>query len=81
MTTTTTANDISNLVELQRNLDRSIRNNGRRLRALAQRLGVASGSVCPDCNSRDTEDNGASEYRCSACDHRWGTESGEQYGF
>ena len=40
------------------------------------------GSVCPDCGSRETEDNGASEYRCVECDHRWGRdyEGGDWYG-
>lgn len=48
---------------------------------LAQAITYAVGSECPECGSRDTEDNGASEYRCCACDHRWGFEYGERYGF
>jgi hypothetical protein len=53
---------------------------GGRLRVLADRMSVACGSACPDCGSRDTEDNGAAEYRCCACDHRWGNDV-ERYGY
>lgn len=51
------------------------------LQALMREAAQAVGSECPECGSRDTEDNSASEYRCVACDHRWGFEYGERYGF
>lgn len=48
----------------------------RQLAALADRVAEASGQQCPDCRSRDIEDNGQSgrwlEYRCVACDRRFG---------
>ena len=49
--------------------------------ALAEALSVAVGEQCPECGSRQCEDNGATEYRCAACDHRWGVERGEPYGY
>lgn len=52
-----------------------------RLAQDARYLSQATGSQCPECDSRDTEDNGYTEYRCCACDHRWGLECGEHYGF
>ncbi len=67
---TTTADDI-------RTADRRLR----KLAKLARQTSVTCGSVCPDCGSSNTEDNGCTEYRCCACDHRWGIESGERYGF
>jgi len=42
---------------------------------------IASGEQCPECSSASVESNGGSEYRCVACDHRWGFECGERYGF
>lgn len=51
------------------------------LRGLAVRGSIAVGAVCPECGGADTEDNGGTEYRCIACDHRWGFEYGERYGF
>lgn len=42
---------------------------------------IATGKECPECGAWDTEDNGATEYRCKRCDHRWGTENGERYGY
>lgn len=53
----------------------------RSLHAYAKALSHAVGAECPDCGSRETEDNGSTEYRCCACDHRWGIENGERYGF
>lgn len=47
----------------------------------ARAVAVASGAQCPACDGRDTEDNGRSEYRCVSCDHRWGHDHGERYGF
>lgn len=44
-------------------------------------LTAAVGSKCPDCSSRNTEDNGGTEYRCVECDHRWGIDCGERYGY
>lgn len=42
----------------------------------ADLVSVACGEQCPDCGSRDTEDNGHSgrwsEYRCRACSRNWG---------
>lgn len=81
MTNAAAADDIRTLFEMHRKLDRTIRGNGRRLAKLAKTLSVATGSVCPECNSTDTEDNGFTAYRCGNCDHRWGTEYGERYGF
>lgn len=49
--------------------------------ALVREAAQAVGAECPECGSRDTEDNGGTEYRCRVCDHRWGTDSGERYGF
>ncbi len=40
-----------------------------------------AGEECPECDSRVTESNNSTEYRCCACDHRWGYDNGEQYGF
>lgn len=45
---------------------------------------VRRGWQCPDCGSTKTESNGSTEYRCIACDHRWGFDGGargERYGF
>jgi tRNA(Ile2) C34 agmatinyltransferase TiaS len=42
---------------------------------------VAAGEQCPDCGSTNTESNGATEYRCVECDHRWGTDCNERYGY
>lgn len=45
---------------------------------------VSSGEQCPECDSRNTESNGGTEYRCVECDHRWGFDCGsrgEPYGF
>lgn len=42
---------------------------------------IAQGKECPECHSTDTESNGATEYRCRDCDHRWGTEYGARYGY
>ena len=42
---------------------------------------IACGEQCPECSSATTESNGSSEYRCVACDHRWGFEGDERYGF
>jgi tRNA(Ile2) C34 agmatinyltransferase TiaS len=42
---------------------------------------VAAGEQCPDCGSTDTESNGSTEYRCVECDHRWGTDCNERYGY
>lgn len=47
----------------------------------AKHISHSTGAECPECGSRLTEDNGAAEYRCMKCDHRWGTDMGEQYGF
>ena len=49
--------------------------------ALVRDAAAAVGSQCPDCDSRDTEDNGGTEYRCRQCDARWGFDCGERYGF
>lgn len=49
--------------------------------ALVSEASHAIGSECPECDSRVTEDNGGTEYRCCNCDHRWGYDSGERYGF
>jgi len=41
------------------------------------------GQMCPDCgNETAIETNGAGEYRCPECDHRWGfdRQAGEEYG-
>lgn len=48
---------------------------------LVREAAQAAGSECPDCGCRETEDNGGTEYRCTACDHRWGFDCGERYGF
>ena len=46
------------------------------LRSLAKSVRQAEGSECPSCGCKDTEDNGCQgsrqEFRCCACDHRWG---------
>lgn len=49
--------------------------------ALVREASQAAGEECPDCQCRETESNGSTEYRCCACDHRWGFEYGERYGF
>lgn len=49
--------------------------------ALLEEASVAIGQMCPECGTTDTEDNGHSEYRCVECDHRWGFDCGERYGF
>lgn len=51
------------------------------LAKLADDAAIASGERCPECGCTHTEDNGAAEFRCTDCDHRWGFESGERYGF
>ena len=42
---------------------------------------IEHGYQCPECGSMETEDNDATEYRCCQCDHRWGHEYGEKYGY
>lgn len=42
---------------------------------------IEAGFICPECGSHKTEDNGFKEYRCVDCDHRWGIEHGEKYGY
>lgn len=42
---------------------------------------VELGRQCPECDSRETESNGYSEFCCCECDHRWGREYGERYGY
>lgn len=49
--------------------------------ALLKDAAHAVGEECPECGCRHTESNGASEYRCTECDHRWGFDGGERYGF
>jgi transposase-like protein len=49
----------------------------RERQALAARIYFADAvPPCPDCGNTDIEDNGQSgrwlEYRCKACDHRFG---------
>jgi tRNA(Ile2) C34 agmatinyltransferase TiaS len=51
------------------------------LQKSAAEVDVEAGRKCPECGSTDTESNGSTEYRCVECDHRWGTDCGEQYGF
>ena len=48
---------------------------------LVEQASIAIGQMCPECGTTDTEDNGYSEYRCVECDHRWGFDCGERYGF
>lgn len=50
-------------------------------RALVRDAAQAVGDECPECGCRSVEDNGGPEYRCVDCDHRWGFEFGERYGF
>lgn len=42
---------------------------------------VERGMQCPECGSQRTEDNSFTEYRCVDCDHRWGFDCGERYGY
>ena len=49
--------------------------------SLRKEAAAAVGEECPECGSRATEDNGGTEYRCCGCDHRWGFDCGERYGF
>lgn len=49
--------------------------------ALVREARASIGYQCPDCDSTDTESNGGTEYRCRVCDHRWGTDCGERYGY
>lgn len=49
--------------------------------SLVREAAASVGSQCPECDSRNTEDNGSTEYRCCCCDHRWGIDSGERYGY
>ena len=51
------------------------------LKDLAREAAHAAGDECPECDSRVTESNGSSEYRCVTCDYRWGFEYGTRYGF
>jgi tRNA(Ile2) C34 agmatinyltransferase TiaS len=48
---------------------------------LVYELSTGVGALCPDCGSQHTEDNGSGEYRCVDCDHRWGIDNGERYGY
>lgn len=47
---------------------------------------VLRGQRCPECDGTACESNGHAEYRCVACDHRWGWDTvgrgqrGEPYG-
>ena len=50
-------------------------------RELKQLLEKAIDDGCPDCDSSDIESNGSTEYRCRVCDHRFGTDCGERYGY
>ena len=54
---------------------------GRVSPGLVRQAAIATGSVCPECDSIDTEDNGRTEYRCRCCDHRWGNDGSEIYGY
>lgn len=51
------------------------------LDACARDARLSTGGECPDCGGTDIEDNGGTEYRCVTCDHRWGYDHGERYGF
>ena len=53
----------------------------RQAAALSREVKLQAGDFCPDCSSTETESNGHSEHRCCACDHRWGYDNGERYGF
>jgi hypothetical protein len=51
------------------------------LQTAADRLKHAQalrGERCPECDCTQTESNGSTEYRCCACDHRWGRDGGPQ---
>jgi tRNA(Ile2) C34 agmatinyltransferase TiaS len=53
-------------------------------RGAAQRIVAAQvrrGQRCPSCGGTKTESNETTEFRCIDCDHRWGFDHGEQYGF
>jgi len=50
-------------------------------RELAHLLEQAIQDGCPDCGSHDLEHNGSTEYRCRVCDHRFGTDCGDRYGY
>lgn len=54
---------------------------GRVSRTLLRESAQACGEECPACGGRETESNGHTEHRCVACDHRWGYDNGERYGF
>lgn len=49
-------------------------------KALVRDAAAAVGAECPQCGSRNTEDNGSTEHRCVECDARWGFDLGERYG-
>lgn len=48
----------------------------KQLAKLAKLIKIGEGNECPWCGCEDTEDNSCTghnaEYRCCACDHRWG---------
>jgi ribosomal protein L37AE/L43A len=44
-------------------------------------VAVHYGYQCPECGAKGCEDNHHGEYRCVECDHRWGEEYGEPYGY
>lgn len=48
---------------------------------LVREAAQAVGDECPDCGSAETESNDRGEYRCRCCDHRWGVDRGERYGY
>lgn len=49
--------------------------------ALTKEVRHQLGNVCPECGSSDCADNGKTEYACCACEHRWGFDGDERYGF
>lgn len=59
--------------------------NANQLEAVASKYAaeaaVRAGLTCPACDSDKTGDNGYMEFCCEECDHRWGCEGGEWYGF
>jgi transposase-like protein len=51
---------------------------------LSRSLKVQMGDLCPECGSTNVmsnDGNYATEHLCADCDHRWGVDNGERYGF
>jgi len=48
---------------------------------MSRELKHQMGENCPECGGTNVASNGHGEHICIDCDHRWGFDCGERYGF